>query len=271
MILTTPGQADRRQPSLSVASVVRIDERMRTHRDEALVDVHKDIASAYDGVLAKGAIVRQEYSAQPALGGRAALSYGRAIDRALAGLAELCSGLKKVFTPEPTVPVTPEEEDIFKAAAALEAALFPGGVRFLHLPWREKWVEGERLLTSAAAPAFVSKVGPVDFAPVLVRVKRCQLAFGKALGFSATPAPAPLARAIAEWQRAVEWLVAVLSFYHFGDEDRRARIFAAYDRELAELALERQRRQTADEAGLEEAEGASGDAAASEDEAEASE
>lgn len=93
-------------------------------------------------------------------------------------------------------------------AAQLGVLLFPDGLRFLTLPWKAQWAEGDKRLRQIDEQGLAAAIERLAGRMFLDEIRRTHEAYGKVLGVSAplpeAPAPATLGEPLLELRRALK-------------------------------------------------------------------
>lgn len=113
-------------------------------------------------------------------------------------------------------------------AEELGALLFADGLRFLTLPWKSQWAEGDKRIQQIAEQKLAGDIDRIAGSPFLAEVLRTHEAYGKALGIAEplpeSPAPVTIAEPLLALRRALKRYA--LQVIATADEDSPASVEA---------------------------------------------
>ena len=85
----------------------------------------------------------------------------------------------------------PAGEPHAEAARALASTLFPDGLRFTHLAYREEWAQAEARLTKIVSEGLDKTLERLGAAPFLANLQAAHAAYGRLLGTTQAPSEPP--------------------------------------------------------------------------------
>jgi hypothetical protein len=113
-------------------------------------------------------------------------------------------------------------------AAEIGALLFSDGLRFLTLPWKSQWAEGDKRLQQIEERKLAEDIDRIAWSPFLAEVRRTHEAYGKVLGIAEplpeSPSPIPVAEPLLALRRALKRYA--LQVIATADEDSPASVEA---------------------------------------------
>jgi hypothetical protein len=143
-----------------------------------LARAKKDLNAAYDALQAAAA---ERLAASPG-DPTAQREADTMLDSAWAALQSLLSAWSRL--PTTTMPEKPA-----KAKALLEL-LYPTGLRFVNLPYKDQWAESETRLRVIARPEVAADLHKLGAAPFVATLEQAHASYGKVLGVTVPSAEA---------------------------------------------------------------------------------
>jgi hypothetical protein len=232
----TTQTSDRLPPvTLSVNSIIRIHEGLKSGQKQATQGVSADVSAKYENLLSKGEIVVKDISGLPN-STQEVLPIDRAIDRIVSGIDDVTRGLRKIYDADAAIPLLKEEEVVAEEAITFAQVSLPNGTTFLKGAWRAEWAEIVQMLSRLSAEGVSLRIGSFDFSPLVERLTRANEVYGKALKISYNEAHEPsILSSINEWGEALDELDTSVAYHHKKDAALRAQVFSSFFAELKYL------------------------------------
>jgi hypothetical protein len=221
--------------TLTVNSILRIHEGLKSGHKQALQNVSKEVSVKYDNLLAKGEVVVKDLSGLPS-STQEVLPIDRAIDRIVSGIDDVTRGLRKIYDADAAIPLLDEEVVAAQEAITFGQVSLPNGTTFLKGAWRAEWAEIVQMLSRLSAEGVSLRVGSFDLSPLVKRLTRANDVYGKALKISYNDAQEPsILSSIQEWGEALDELDTAVAYHHKKDAALRAQVFSSFFAELKYL------------------------------------
>jgi hypothetical protein len=169
-------------PRLAANGAVALGEQLLTaakpHKSALSAPLSKSLGAVRTSHAALRTAVTEQVRPPSETSAEAVLA-DRDVDACWSGLYDFLTGLAKL----------PRAKQA-KTAAAIKAAIFPDGLRFILLPYELQWAEGDARLKRIVKQGLDKKLDALGGKLFLDELKKAQQAYGKALGIKKVKAPA---------------------------------------------------------------------------------
>ena len=223
------------------SAIVRVTTGMENNHVKVAEKANTQVTEAHTTVISVGKAVSELYAETP-FGQKNAFPIDNLSNRVVSGQNDVLKGCLKIFTPNPIVPLTTEEKDIYEKLKNYRAAILPTGTGFLRGPYREQWSETESLLKRAQKAEAMVPSNFINMSLIEQRIKRCNNTYGQVLGISTEKETEKLAEEVKKWHEAMNWLMTSVDFLHRDEPEILDLVFEPYFKELEELKLLRERK-----------------------------